>query len=112
MRKVRPVFVLLLVAMMVLPMSVAAQEAPAVVYVDDNFDSSTPGWNTDHFASIQAAIDAVAAGGTVNVEEGTYTEQLTIAKNLVELHGGSIYVRIEINRGTEIRFELPLISDS
>ncbi|MCK4366311.1 MAG: hypothetical protein KAW45_09685, partial [Thermoplasmatales archaeon] len=32
---------------------------PAVVYVDDDYNSSIPGWGVDHFDSIQDGIDAV-----------------------------------------------------
>ena len=34
------------------------------------------------FDTIQAAVDAASDGGTVNVAAGTYTEQVTITKNL------------------------------
>ena len=33
-------------------------------YVDDDYDSSTPGWQIDHFKYIQDAIDASSAGDT------------------------------------------------
>ena len=36
----------------------------------------------DAFGKVQAGIDGVAAGGTVNVAAGTYTEQLTISQSL------------------------------
>ena len=36
----------------------------------------------DAFGTVQAGIDGVAAGGTVNVAAGTYTEQLTISQSL------------------------------
>jgi hypothetical protein len=35
-------------------------------------------WGIDAFATIQAALDAVKAGGTVNVQSGTYSENLVI----------------------------------
>ncbi len=41
------------------------------VWVDDDFDSSTPGWGVTHFDNIQDGIDAVS-GSTVNVAAGTY----------------------------------------
>ena len=34
-------------------------------YVDDNYDSSTPGWQVDHFDSIQDAIDASSDGDRI-----------------------------------------------
>jgi hypothetical protein len=57
--------------------------SPFVVYVDDDYTSSTPGWGYDHFAVIQDAVDAVDAGGSVMVYDGTYYEdQITINKAL------------------------------
>ncbi|MGC8943500.1 MAG: right-handed parallel beta-helix repeat-containing protein, partial [Caldisericia bacterium] len=44
------------------------------VWVDDDFNISTPGWGTTHFSKIQDGIDAVDIGGTVNVYPGTYNE--------------------------------------
>ena len=69
------------------------QGQPADVFVDDNWTDKTPGEKvgedlyigSNAFATIQAAVDAVAEGGTVNVAEGTYAEQVVIDKpiNLV-----------------------------
>jgi parallel beta-helix repeat protein len=59
---------------------------PSYVWVDDDYNSSTPGWGYDHFSSIQTGIDAVDVSGTVFVYSGTYTE---------ELGPNSEYVRIE-----------------
>lgn len=69
------------------------QGQPADVFVDDNWTGKTPGEKvgedlyigSNAFATIQAAVDAVAEGGTVNVAEGTYAEQVVIDKpiNLV-----------------------------
>ncbi len=50
----------------------------AVVYVDDDFDSSTPGWGVDHFDNIQQGIDAVNVSGCVFVFDGIYCENLEI----------------------------------
>ncbi|MHA2366733.1 MAG: C25 family cysteine peptidase, partial [Candidatus Hodarchaeales archaeon] len=52
------------------------------VFVDDNFDSSTPGWGEDHFDKIQDGINAVFDNGFVYVSEGIYNENIVINKML------------------------------
>ncbi len=74
--------VLLLGSMLTMLMQPVAASAPDLVYVDDDYDSSTPGWGYDHFASVQDGIDAVAAGGIVHTYDGTYHEALHITKSL------------------------------
>jgi len=56
------------------------------VYVDDDFNESTPGWGIDHFNKIQDGIDAVNIGGTVYVFNGTYYENVEVWK-LISLIG-------------------------
>jgi hypothetical protein len=72
--------------------------APSVVYVDDDFvglpggtDPAGPGTaiGCDAFATIQAAINAVTAGGTVHVAAGTYEEDVSIAKTIALLGSGA-----------------------
>jgi len=58
---------------------------PSIVYVDDDYTSSTPGWLYDHFNNIQEGVDAVCEGGTVYVADGTYNELITIDKPLTLL---------------------------
>jgi len=81
--------VLLATAMVFLVIPSAFAYPPTTVYVDDGFDSSTPGWGVDHFAKIQDGINAVAEGGTVNVLPGTYQEQILIQKSLNLIGAGS-----------------------
>ena len=52
------------------------------VYVDDDFNSSTPGWQYDHFDVIQDGIDAVEKNGTVYVYNGTYYENVIVNKTI------------------------------
>ncbi len=59
---------------------------PDTVYVDDDFNESTPGWGYDHFDNIRDGITVMNESGTVYVFNGTYTEDL--GPNLE-------YVRIE-----------------
>jgi hypothetical protein len=54
----------------------------ATITVDDDYTAATPGWGTTAFATIQEAVNAAAAGDTVDVKAGTYIEQVTITKNL------------------------------
>ena len=55
---------------------------PAFVWVDDDYDSSTPGWNVDHFNNIQDSIDNLATGGTLYIYNGTYNENLNVTKSM------------------------------
>ena len=55
---------------------------PTTVYVDDDFNYYTPGWQYNHFDKIQDAIDAVAEGGTVYVFSGIYNESIKINKEI------------------------------
>jgi len=59
-----------------------AKGRPDFVYVDDNYNASTPGWGYDHFDNIQDGIDAVAEHGTVYVYSGTYYENMDVNKSL------------------------------
>lgn len=53
-----------------------------VVWVDDDFDSGTSGWQIDHFNTVQDGVDAVCPGGTVHVYDGEYVEDVSISKSL------------------------------
>jgi parallel beta-helix repeat protein len=62
---------------------------PATVYVDDDFNSSTPAWQITHFNTIQDGIDAVDRHGLVFVYNGTYHENV-IVNRAVNLTGENI----------------------
>lgn len=53
------------------------------VTVDDDFDETTPGWNETCFNSIQDAIDSVAVGGTVYVNDGLYAGEIIVDKTVL-----------------------------
>jgi len=55
---------------------------PSTVYVDDDYNESTPGWGYDHFDSIQDGVDAVNVSGTVYVYNGTYYENVVVDKTI------------------------------
>jgi len=54
---------------------------PDTVYIDDDYDNSTPGWGYDRFNRIQYGINEVE-GSTVYVYSGTYYEQIRINKSI------------------------------
>ena len=58
-------------------------------YVDDDYNSDTPGWGVDHFDSIQDAINEASSGDRILVYEGTYSENLIInsTKTYIDLFG-------------------------
>jgi parallel beta-helix repeat protein len=56
---------------------------PIEVWVDNDFDASTPGWNDYAFATIQEGVIGVEEGvGTVYVNDGTYVENVTVNKSV------------------------------
>ena len=64
------------------------------VYVDDNYDTTTPGWGVTHFDNIQDALESVADSGTIYVNSGIYNENLEIDKpvNLVGEEKETTYI--------------------
>jgi CSLREA domain-containing protein len=77
---------------------------PSVVYVDDSWVGTTPGtdpdggaspaanFGCDSFATIQGGVTGVASGGTVNVNAGTYIENVSIAQPLTLTGAGAASV--------------------
>jgi len=53
------------------------------VWVDNNYDVSTPGWGVDHFDTIIDGLAACPDGGQVNVQPGKYKEIVMIDKAVV-----------------------------
>ncbi|MDD3492590.1 MAG: NosD domain-containing protein, partial [Candidatus Thermoplasmatota archaeon] len=64
------------------PLAHVISDPPSYVWVDDDFNASSPGWQIDHFAGIQAGVAAAAPGGTVYVYNGSYGEGLNITTPL------------------------------
>lgn len=77
---------------------------PAVVYIDDSYSAypygTTVTWpatggsgsyvlGCDAFTNIQAGVDRVMAGGTVNVAAGTYNEDVLVNKTVNLLGAGA-----------------------
>ncbi len=70
--------------------------SPIGIYVDDDYNASTPGWQVTRFDKIQDGINAAPAGETVYVENVTmgpleaYTESVTLNKNITVHVNGSM----------------------
>ena len=62
---------------------------PDEVYVDDDFNETTNGWNITHFDSMGDGINAVTVDGDVYVYDGTYLENLLIDKTINLIGNGS-----------------------
>jgi len=91
---VKKIFSFLLAAVLVLSLGLITgvpvmAQSPSEVWVDDDFNSATPGWNVTRFATIQGGVAAVASGGTVHVAAGTYDEQVAINTRLT-LQGAGV----------------------
>jgi len=52
------------------------------IYVDDDFNESTPGWGIDHFDKIQDGIDNANSNDTVFVFNGMYYENVVVNKKI------------------------------
>jgi CSLREA domain-containing protein len=92
-------------------LTITNDDPPTTVYVDDDWASLSPGTDPDGagpataigfdaFSTIQAGVNAVAAGGTVNVAAGSYTENVTIGK-AATLLGANANVAGSATRGAE-----------
>ncbi len=54
------------------PLLYPIQTPPLFVWVDDDFNSSIPGWQIDHFNNIQQALEKVANKGHIFIYKGNY----------------------------------------
>jgi VCBS repeat-containing protein len=111
------------------------QAAPSVVYVDDNWAGTplgndadgagnvVPNWTgiggnangtsfgVDEFATIQDALNAVAAGGSIYVYSGNYAQQLTISQ-AVSLFGFQAGNDARAARGAESVIKANAVGDA
>ena len=85
---------------------------PTVVYVDDSFSNPVIGedpdgvgaasiFGYDAFATLQDAIDHVADGGTIQIAEGTYPENVNataaVTDKQVSLAFGNLFSQVTLN---------------
>jgi len=75
---------------------------PSIVYVDDDFNSSTSGWQYDHFNKIQDGIRAVTMKGKVCVFNGTYYENVVIDKSITLIGKDSNQTIIDGKKSGEV----------
>jgi len=53
------------------------------IFVDDDHDETTQGWNVDHFSSISDAINASESGDSVFIYNGIYCEHIILDKSII-----------------------------
>ena len=81
------------------------KEVPNIIYVDDDFNKNTQGWEYDHFNKILDGIDSISENGIIYVYNGTYYEKPIIYKSL-KLIGNSSTDTIIDGRGEGIVIEI------
>lgn len=54
--------------------------SPGTVYVDDDYNKTTPGWGYDRFDKIQNAVENASEGIIIFVYEGIYYEKIELNK--------------------------------
>lgn len=60
----------------------------SIIYVDDDYNNSTSGWQEDHFDKIRDAIGASSNGDTIFVYNGVYTgDQYIVIDKSIRLIG-------------------------
>ena len=62
---------------------------PSIVYVDDDYNNETEGWQYDHFDNIQDALNMVKKNGIIYVYDGMYSN-LTVNKTVNLIGYGAI----------------------
>jgi len=91
-----------------------ADDGPGTLYVDDDYNSGTPGWHETHFSTIGGALNAANEGNAIVVFEGTYHEDVVVnkgitirGKNMPSLDG---HIIINANNTSIINFEISGVS--
>ncbi len=82
---------------------------PPLVFVDDDYNSSTSGWGYNHFNTIETGVDSVDTNGTVLVFNGIYPESIILNKTLRLLGEDKYTTRIE---GTGIGDAINITDDN
>lgn len=63
-------------------LTIKSTSTNTILFVDDDFNETTPGYNITNFSKIQYAIDNASSGDTVFVYNGIYTENLIINSSI------------------------------
>jgi parallel beta-helix repeat protein len=64
------------------PLMFERKSPPLFSWIDDDFNPSNPGYNQDHFNTIQQGVDNIEEIGGIYVYNGMYNESVTLNKNL------------------------------
>ncbi len=76
---------------------------PNIVYIDDDFNPSTPGWGYDHFDNIQDGIDNVSNNGIVDIYQGIYS--VFKIQNRLNIIVNSIDTNLPVVYGSQIAID-------
>ncbi len=82
------------------------------IWVDDDYTTSTPGYDFDHYSLLQIALDRVCPGGIIHVYPGNYQDGFddyyTAWVNGITIIGENIPLTFNVNSGNSAILEKPL----
>ena len=90
--------------------TIAVLSTGITIYVDDDFNSSTPGWGVTHFDKVKDGVVAASAGDTVYIYNGTYNEYGIQVNKQLNIIGESRENTI-INGGTSYSDVMKITAD-
>jgi len=82
------------------------------VWIDDDYNSTTTGWNIDHFNTIQSGIDRICPNGTVFVYDGKYNENIIIPMEKIGIQLRGEDIPIDNQKRAVIEGKITIYADS
>jgi parallel beta-helix repeat protein len=78
----KSITIIALIILSVLIITIPASADVPAVYVDDDFNEFTPGWNVTHFSDIQSGINNLEENGTLYISNGSYYGDVYVNKSI------------------------------
>ena len=78
----RLTIIIIFITLLSLIITITASADEPEVYVDDDFDEMTSGWNVTHFNDIQSGINNIEENGTLYISSGSYSGEVYVNKSI------------------------------